>query len=274
MHNLRPIGAIAVAVLLTAAGPAGAFDDAKYPNLKGAWDRTEQGAPRFDPSKPRGLAQQPPLTPEYMALYKQSLAGQEAAGQDDDTVFWCLPWGMPAMMNGYAQIELIVEPDITYMLIDDGNDSVRRIFTDGRNFPDDAEPSFVGYSIGRWVDTTGGGRYDLLEIETRNFKGPRVYDSTGLMLHPDSQSVIKERIYLDKSNSNLLHDQITVEDHALTHPWTVMKDYKRDPKARPDWVEDVCAENSNHVMIGGETVRDFGVPAVQVPAEVIQKDER
>jgi hypothetical protein len=254
MHHRGPIGAIAAAAaLLTAATVAWAFDDAKYPDLKGAWNRTVQGAPRFDPSKPRGLPQQPPLTPEYMALYKESLADQEAGGQGAHTVFRCLAWGMPAMMNAYGQIEFIVEPDVTYMLIDDGNDSVRRIFTDGRGFPDDADPSYVGYSIGKWVDTTGSGRYDTLEVETRNFKGPRVYDNTGLMLHPDNQSVIKERIYLDKGNPSLLHDQITVDDHALTQPWTVMKDYKREAAARPDWYEDVCVENNPHVQIGNDT---------------------
>jgi hypothetical protein len=38
--------------------------------------------------------------------------------------------------------------------------------------------------------------------------------------HRDNQSVFKERIFLDKANANLLHDEITVIDHALTRPWT------------------------------------------------------
>ena len=55
------------------------------------------------------------------------------------------------------------------------------------------------------------------EIETRGpFRGPRAYDGTGLPLHHDNQSIFKERIYLDKANSNLLHHEITVIDHALT----------------------------------------------------------
>jgi hypothetical protein len=254
MRKEVPFGVIAVvATLLATAGNVQAFDDAKYPDLKGAWDRTVQGAPRFDPSKPRGLPQQAPLTPEYQKLYEASLADQEAGGQGSHTAYRCLAWGMPAMMNGYGRIEFIVEPETTWMLIDDGNDSVRRVFTDGRAFPDDAEPSFVGYSIGKWLDTDGDGKYDTLEIETRNFKGPRVFDNTGLVLHPDNQSVIRERMSLDKSNPNLLHDQITVEDHTLTHPWTAMKDYKRDPNPRPAWREDVCVENNPHVQIGGDT---------------------
>jgi hypothetical protein len=80
----------------------------------------------------------------------------------------------------------------------------------------------------------GDGRYDVLEIETRGpFRGPRVYDGTGLPLHHDNQSIFKERIYLDKANSNVLHNEITVIDHALTRPWTVDKQYLRNRDPRP-----------------------------------------
>ena len=86
----------------------------------------------------------------------------------------------------------------------------------------------MGYSIGRWVDEDGDGKYDVLEVETRHFKGPRTYENSGLPLHPDNQSIIKERIYLDKNNQDILHDEFTVIDHALTQPWTVTKNYRRD----------------------------------------------
>ena len=72
------------------------------------------------------------------------------------------------------------------------------------------------------------------------------------MLHPDNQSVIKERIYLDKSDAKSLHDEITVEDHALTRPWTALKTYKRNPEP-VQWREDVCVENNPHVGIAGDT---------------------
>jgi hypothetical protein len=54
MQYRNPIGALAVAaVLLATTGLVRAFDDAKYPDLSGAWDRTGGAAPRFDTSKPR-----------------------------------------------------------------------------------------------------------------------------------------------------------------------------------------------------------------------------
>jgi hypothetical protein len=63
-----------------------------------------------------------------------------------------------------------------------------------------SELSFAGYSIGRWIDTKGNGRYDMLEVETRGFKGPRAFDSTGLPLHKDNQTIVKGRIYQDKAD--------------------------------------------------------------------------
>jgi hypothetical protein len=127
---------------------------------------------------------------------------------------------------------------------------LRRIYTDGRDWPKDQEPSFMGYSIGKWVDEDGAGRYSLLEVETRNLKGPRAFDPSGIPLHKDNQTVVKERIYLDKANSDLLHDEITTIDHALTRPWTVMKNYQRN--RNPRWVEAVCMEANPHVRIGKE----------------------
>ena len=251
MQNRSSIGAIAVAAtLLGATGIAFAFDDAKYPDLSGAWERTGGAAPRFDNSKPRGLTQEAPLTPEFQALYKASLADQAAGGQGDHTVYKCLAWGMPAMMNGYAPLQIVVLPETTYMLVDDGNDSFRRIFTDGRSFPADAEPAFTGYSIGKWIDTTGTGRYDTLEVETRYLRVPRIFDQTGIPFHEDGQAVIKERIYLDKANPKILHDEMTTTDNALTRPWTVLKSYTRLP--RVTWSENNCTEGNYNIAIGNE----------------------
>ena len=108
----------------------------------------------------------------------------------------------------------------------------------------------MGYSIGRWIDEDGRGRYDVLEVETRNLKGPRSFDASGIPLHADNQTVVKERIYLDKVNSNVLHDEVTTIDNALTRPWTVTKNYHRERKAV--WVEAICAEGNQHVRIGDQ----------------------
>ena len=94
----------------------------------------------------------------------------------------------------------------------------------------------------------------MLEIETRGpFKGPRSYDATGLLLHFDNQSIFRERIFRDRNNPSLLHDEVTVIDHALTRPWTVDKKYTRNPNPRPRWTESACIETNSMVAIGRES---------------------
>jgi hypothetical protein len=138
-------------------------------------------------------------------------------------------------------------------MIDHVRGSVRRIFTDGRDWPKDIEPAFDGYSLGTWLDTDGDGRFDTLEIETRNMRGPRAYDPSGIPLHDDNKTVVKERVYLDKAKPDLMHNEMTVIDNALTRPWSVKKRYVRDPKdVRPIWFEDICAEGQAQIKIGTE----------------------
>jgi hypothetical protein len=57
----------------------------------------------------------------------------------------------------------------------------------------------------------------------------------------------------DKADPNLLHDEITTIDNALTRPWTVVKNYRRVVANKPIWWrEDICAENNVHVVVGKE----------------------
>jgi len=200
------ISAAAVALLMAGAD-ALAWYDAKYPDLKGQWRRVEPGDPtRFDPTKPAGLGQQAPLTPEYQAILEKGLADLAVGGQGNDLSYTCLPPGMPRIMNVYSPMEIVVTPETTYILIDHIHDN-RRIYTDGREWPADVEPSFAGYSIGKWLDENGDGKYDVLEVETRHFKGPRALETTGLPLHKDNQTIVKERIYFDKAEPGILHDR-------------------------------------------------------------------
>ena len=245
------ISALALAAALVLAGSAArAFDAAKYPDFGGVWTRAGSGEPRFDPSKPPGRGQEAPLTEEYKAVLEASLADQKDGGQGNDPTYTCLSPGMPRVMNVYDPMEIVITEGTTHILIQHVHDS-RRIFTDGRAWPDYIEPSFVGYSIGKWVDTDGDGRYDTLEVETRGFRGPRVYDATGLPLHRDNESVFKERIHLDKADPKILIDEITTIDNALTRPWTAVKRYRRADLKQPVWPEAVCAEGNVHVEIGG-----------------------
>jgi hypothetical protein len=251
--------ALSLAAMVICVGAVAAADDGKYPDLRGQWTgilRRVQGLPgqpSFDPSKPWGRGQDAPLTPEYQAVLDANLKAQAEGAPGNITGPGCLGFGMPSITYGFEPMEFIVTPEVTYVMIN-WIEHTRRVYTDGRDWPSDIEPTMVGYSIGRWIDEDNDGRYDVLEVETRGpFRGPRYYDAAGLPLHHDNQSIFKERIYLDKTDKNILHNEVTVYDHALTRPWSMTRDLRRNPNPKPEWKEFNCAQNNPYVAVGKET---------------------
>jgi len=246
------ICAMALLTGLLAAPGARAFDESKYPDWSGQWLKLPDGGPpRYDPSKPDGAGQQAPLKEKYRRIHEASMADQAAGGQGlYISSVKCIPMGMPFQMSTVFPFEFVITEKATFVLAEIMTSETRRIFTDGRDWPKGEEPTFPGYSIGRWIDTTGSGRYDLLEIETRNLRVPRLFDQTGISFHEDGQAVIKERIHLDKADPTILRDEMTTIDNALTRPWSVVKGYRRLPKVM--WTENNCTEGNDNIAIGNE----------------------
>ena len=242
---------------VASGGHLQAQDVSRYPDWSGQWKMTVSPTSQvafgfnWDPDKGSGLAQQAPLTPEYQARYEANLADQGGGGQGDERHSYCIPLGRPRLMTVVYPMEIVITPKTTYILTD--NSEPRRIFTDGRDWPKGIEPSFNGLSIGKWVDADADGRYATLEVETRGLKGPRTFDASGIRMHDDDQTVVRERIHLDKASKNTLVDEITTIDHALTRPWAVTKKYAHDSSPNPTWHYNECAENNPLVLVGKES---------------------
>jgi hypothetical protein len=238
---------IAVAALLSTSMVVGAEEANKYAGWEGFWGR---GSPpgAWDPTKPPGPGQEAPLTPEYRAVYQSNLANAKA-GVAFDPKYMCGPIVMPRVMAIGGPMELIIKPGVVYMLIE-STSPIRRIYTDGRPWPKDIDRSYVGYSIGKWL---GGAdeRNATLEIQTRGLKGLRLMDNSGIPLAADGDTVVTEKLSLDKADPDIMHNEIATDDHAFTHPWTVSRFYKRARDARPQ--EDNCAEENRLIVIGGRT---------------------
>jgi hypothetical protein len=236
------------AVISTAMAPAAASPippPALYPDWAGQWERI--GSLNWPPEgyEKAGPA---PLTAEYQAVYENNLALRKDGILAGDPPATCLPPGMPRMMKMSFPMEIIITPKLTYIYAD-WESQIRRVYTDGRNWPDYILPEFNGYSIGSWHDENNDGVYDMLAIETRGIKGPRSIDSTGVVLHENNATVVFEEIR--QFDASTLENTITTIDDAFTQPWTIKQQYNHVTD-NIIWVEYVCAEGNRHIKLGDE----------------------
>ena len=246
--------ALCAAVSATMTG-ARAFDESRYPQWKGEWRRVPvaglKGQPSHDPNKSEGLAQQAPLTPEYQAVLEASIADQAAGGPGNDPTYTCLAPGMPRVMIVYDPMEIIITPGTTHMLMGHIHDfpshlhrRARLARRDRADLPGPFHRPLDRYQIRRPLRPARG-------------RDPRVQGPARLRLHrpaaaPGQPDHHQGADFSDQADPNLLHDELTTIDHALTRPWTVTKTYRRQQTARPAWREVICAEGNQHVKIGRE----------------------
>ena len=218
------------------------FVNEGYPDWSGAWMRIGGVRHPVDPTDV-------PLTPEGRAVYEAGRAAQAQGLQGNDPTWNCLSPGMPRMVYGVLPIEYVVTPQVTYVLMEYQHD-IRRIYTDGRDWPEVIDPTFGGYSLGTWEDTDNDDTFDTLNVETRAITGKRSYGSEGMPLSPDDDTVVFERIALNPDDPEQLDNVFTVMDGYLTEPMTATRSFTRD--RLPVWAEFACMENNLMVQVNGE----------------------
>jgi hypothetical protein len=126
-----------------------AWNETAYPDPKGQW-RPIGDPMQFDPSKARGPAQQAPLIFEYQAVFEANLKDQAAGREGLARTHSCISPGMPRVTNGCGPLEVIVTPRTTHIMVEHINDN-RRIYTDGRDWPMELEPTsrIFHWQVGR-----------------------------------------------------------------------------------------------------------------------------
>jgi len=119
----------------------------------------------------------------------------------DDPHLRCIAGGVIRMEDGPFPLEIIVRDDQIVVLYEYFH-QVRRIWMDGRDFPEDIEFAYsqMGYSIGHWEGAS-------LVVETRGMR-PTVWDAAGQPV--SANAVITERKYLDEEGR--LHADYTLVD--------------------------------------------------------------
>lgn len=197
---------------------------AKLPDWGGVWEIVR----RPNAAQP----EQPSFTPEYAAKLKAFEAERKRGGHQDSPTANCLPPGMPSIMNQPYPVEFLLTPGKVTVVIE-AYSQTRRIFTDGREHPEDPDLTFNGHSIGHWEG-------DTLVVDTVGLTTDTPLGNNWGMQHSDKMR-IEERLRV--TDPDLMEITTTVYDPAaLTRPWTSTKTLAR----HRDWdiAEYVCEQNN------------------------------
>jgi len=142
----------------------------------------------------------------------------------------CAPYGIPRLMNYVGPFEILQTPGRVIMLFEGGN-ALRQIWTDGRGHPADLDPSWMGHSIGHWEG-------DTLVVDTVGLTDKTWLDTAG---HPHSDALrVTERIR--RTDHDTLENTLTFDDpKTYTRPWSSKIIYR----LHPNWVirEDIVCED-------------------------------
>jgi hypothetical protein len=223
-----------VPMVVEAQRPASGEGNGATPDFSGVWRTINPpAAPRVNTTLrwvPRD-GELPPFNAEYLEKYKKVLASRESGSEETEPVARCLPPGMPYFMLAQYGLEIVQTRD-KVALFSEWMDTYRRIYVDGRKMPDDFDPSYNGYSTGRWEG-------DTLVVETVNLRDDTVLDRYGSP-HSDAMRIV-ERIRLVEPN--VLEDRITVTDpKAFTKPWEYTHRYRRQGAGTDELHENTCTE--------------------------------
>ncbi|HEY2845495.1 MAG TPA: hypothetical protein VGJ09_17660 [Bryobacteraceae bacterium] len=242
----------------TAAGqpnlkaPAPRAPDGK-PDLSGVWNR-------ISPKYSRNIAadlKPGEIQPRAEALVQQR---KEDLGKDYMNVV-CVPLGpgysTDADSTGAEQMKIIQTPALIIILNPDL--TYRQIFMDGRKLETAPNPSWMGYSVGRWDG-------DTLVVDSFGFNDRTWLDHDG---HPHTEALRMTERYHRRDFGNLDLD-ITLSDPATyARPWTVSVRAELD--ADTEMIEWVCNEKGSELQHWVGKASDEKRTEVKVPAAILAK---
>jgi len=177
-----------------------------------------------------------PLQPWAEALYKERI---ENNGKDHPGVR-CWPSGIPEKNNIPDGLKVVHTPDLMLFLYE-SRTIYRQIFTDGRPLPPpDAQPTWQGYSIGRWEG-------DTFVVETTHQNGKTWLDMRGL---PATDAIRVVERFTRPRIGRIDIDVLIDDPKAYTRPWSVKLAWALQPDT--DLIESICEENNRDLphMVG------------------------
>jgi hypothetical protein len=167
-----------------------------------------------------------PIRPEAAEVFQRHA---KAFGKDSPGSH-CLPMGVPNTELIAVPFKIIQTPGVIVMLIEADN-THRQIYTDGRPLPVDPQPSWQGYSTGKWEG-------DTLVVDTVGFNDKSWLDAIG---HIHSESLRVQERYR-RRDFGRMEMQVTIEDpKTFTQPVTFKVNQLLIPDS--DILETICTEN-------------------------------
>ena len=199
-----------------------------HPDLSGVWTPNSRALQDLS----IGVANKDvPYQPWSEQLTKQRANG--ARGKDDPAAY-CVP-GMPKLIVLPYPYKIYQQPGVTVILYE-GFTTFRQIFTDGRELPKDPQPSWLGYSVGKWEG-------DTFVVDTIGINEKTWMDNAG---RPHSDALHTIERYRRRS-FGAMDVTLTIDDpKAYTRPWTVDVSPSRIVVGQ-DLLEYVCTENNRDV---------------------------
>jgi hypothetical protein len=193
------------------------------PDLSGLW-QPNAGGYQINVTADLSLNE---FRPWAAALTKQRAENLASARQNP--VALCLPPG-PSLRAMTAMVKIVQTRSLIVMLYESGTLD-RQIFMDGRRLPEDPNPTWMGYSVGRWEDET-------LVVESAGFNDRSWLDLTG---HPHTEELrVTERF--TRRDFGHMHLAMTIDDsRAYARPFTIPVDLRL--AADTELLEEVCNEN-------------------------------
>jgi len=141
----------------------------------------------------------------------------------------CAPPSLPVADLLPAPFEIVQTPR-SMLVLYEGDTFFRQVFTDGRKLPDDPQPSWLGYSVGKWDG-------DSLVVDTIGFNDRGPLDAMG-HFHSD-QMRLTERIH--RRDFGHMEMELTVTDSkTFTQPVTVQVNFRLLPDT--ELIESFCSE--------------------------------
>jgi hypothetical protein len=224
---------------LTAPAPRSADG---HPDFSGLW-----GAEVNLPCPPEGCADLPlnrkfldigwdiqgglPFQPWAAAVHRQRTADNDK----DAPSTRCLPYSVVQMHTTPLYRKIVQIPGLLAIL-NEHDAFYRQIFVDGRPLPQDPNPSWRGYSSGRWDG-------DTLVVETNGFRDDQWLDMGGSPM-TDAAKLTERFRRLDYGHMEI---EITLEDpKAYTRPWSTKLDQVL--VTGTELLDYICTENEKDVV--------------------------